>query len=102
MHIKRANYQTFIWKNANVAFQELPSVQESGWRLEDGTLQVLWNQSSVVPPEISCISAESTDDDDNNMDSDSEDDSDKVEDIFDDCFIDATFSDNDDDDDILY
>ena len=99
MHIKRANYQTFIWKNANVAFQELPSVQESGWRLEDGTLQVLWNQSSVVLPEISCISAESTDDDDNNMDSDSEDDSDKVEDIFDDCFIDATFSDNDD---VLY
>ena len=37
-HVKRADYQCFIWKQACKGKLELPSPVENGWRLEDGVL----------------------------------------------------------------
>ena len=33
MHIKRVNYQTFVWIHAHENSPELPSVQDNGWKL---------------------------------------------------------------------
>lgn len=38
-HIKRANYQTLIWKKALVPFADLPDPVGNGWNLTDGILQ---------------------------------------------------------------
>ena len=37
-HIKRANYQAYIWRKALVARQGLPSPDGHGWRVEDNAL----------------------------------------------------------------
>ena len=37
-HLKRAHYQTKIWRQAHVAKPVLPKPEEMGWRLEDGEL----------------------------------------------------------------
>ena len=38
-HVKRANYQCFIWKQACKGKLELPSPVGNGWSLEDGVLE---------------------------------------------------------------
>ena len=35
-HLRRANYQTFIWKSASVPVLNLPSLIENGWHIVDG------------------------------------------------------------------
>ena len=38
-HIKRANYQSYVWQNATKPLLELPSPKGNGWsRSEDGDL----------------------------------------------------------------
>ena len=38
LHIKRAHYQAFIWKQANISTPILPQASETGWTLVDGHL----------------------------------------------------------------
>lgn len=88
-HIKRCNYQTFIWKRANVQFIEYPSLFESGWKRNDGNLALSWNESDIVPPNLLDI----TDDDDVTIPTDESDD------CCDELFIDAELISEDEDDD---
>ena len=56
-HVKRANYQCFIWKQACKGKLELPSPVGSGWSLEDGVLvQELMTEPPVpeVCTELTC------------------------------------------------
>ena len=98
LHIKRSNYQCYIWKKANEAFPELPSPLENGWKNADGQLAILWNAGDVVPPEICNITNQDSDsdqllDEEDYMDSD--------DDFTDELLIDAPFSDTDDDENYL-
>ena len=52
-HIKRVNYQTAIWKGANVPLLEIPSVEEHGWKLGDGGIEPVWCEGPVMPRELS-------------------------------------------------
>ena len=48
-HIKRANYESYIWKNATKPLLELPSPEENGWsRSEDGDLVPTKNVNSLA------------------------------------------------------
>ena len=40
-HIKRANYQAHIWKQAHVANPDIPDPEGHGWVLVDGKLEPL-------------------------------------------------------------
>lgn len=53
-HIKRANYQTMIWKQALTNFPELPNAQANGWRItESGCLDIDWiGDEDILPTEI--------------------------------------------------
>jgi len=57
LHIKRANYQTWIWRNSS--FPEAVnavSVEEMGWKKDDsGVLQIDWHSGSFLPDELSNI-----------------------------------------------
>ena len=59
LHIKRANYQAGIWKNALVAKPIIPNPYDHGWILEDNELAVQWLGSKPAPDEvlslISCV-----------------------------------------------
>ena len=41
-HMKRANYQTFIWRSSLVAMQDLQSPVGHGWELEDDCLKPVY------------------------------------------------------------
>ena len=48
-HVARANYQTRIWKMANVAIDEIPKPwEEHGWK-EDG--EPLWCADEMILPQ---------------------------------------------------
>ena len=49
-HIKRANYQSYIWQNATKPLLELPSPEGNGWsRSEDGDLVPTKNVNPPAP-----------------------------------------------------
>ena len=48
-HIKRAHYQSLVWKQSNVATPELPSATESGWREQNQKLLPVLMTKSVIP-----------------------------------------------------
>ena len=39
-HVKRVNYQAFVWKGALEANQEITETDQYGWDLIDGTYKV--------------------------------------------------------------
>ena len=44
-HVKRANYQTAIWKRSHVPNADIPNASEGhGWHVSDGILQPLWTE----------------------------------------------------------
>jgi hypothetical protein len=51
-HIKRENYQAYVWRKALVATQRLPSHEGYGWKLEDNTL---FPHLMTKPPAPACI-----------------------------------------------
>jgi hypothetical protein len=60
LHCKRANYQTFIWKNAHVQNPSLPSPCGNGWTFDDsGTLQIQWTGIDIIPNSITDFLANS-------------------------------------------
>ena len=99
-HIKRSNYQSYIWKNANIAFQELSSLLESDWTKESGTLEILRNESNIVPPELESVATKigNTEENDDRDGDDRESDNDIGEDLLIDVDLD-TDEDEDDEED---
>ncbi|KXJ20012.1 hypothetical protein AC249_AIPGENE15286 [Exaiptasia diaphana] len=52
-HIKRANFQTAVWKKSLVAMQNLPSPQGNGWEVtEEGQLKPVLMTRSPAPTSI--------------------------------------------------
>ena len=54
-HIKRTNFQLKIWKDALEPFQELPSAEHHGWKMEDGCLEPNWCETSILPEELELL-----------------------------------------------
>ena len=52
LHLKRANYQAFVWRNSLVAMQELPSPENHGWALEDEALKPVLMNTDPAPRSI--------------------------------------------------
>ena len=52
MHIQRANYQTYIWKNAHVANPATSGPEGKGWILDDGFLEYNWCDGHIIPQEL--------------------------------------------------
>jgi hypothetical protein len=48
-HIKRANYQAYIWKQALVADPQLPTADGQGWKLEEGKLKPVLVSLEAIP-----------------------------------------------------
>lgn len=58
-HIKRANYQTMIWRRASQAHPQLPCPEDNGWKRSDsGQLQINWCDGDMFPNEIVDILSE--------------------------------------------
>lgn len=49
LHIRRANYQTLLWRQANIPIPALPSPTESGWKDVDGKLKPVLTSLPPVP-----------------------------------------------------
>ena len=55
-HIKRANYQVGIWKQANIPDPVIPNpVDGHGWTLVDGNIEPLWTDGDVLPQQLTDI-----------------------------------------------
>ena len=53
MHILRCNYQAYIWNMSNVAFPNIPSPENKGWRIDEGgKLRIDWTKGDIVPQEL--------------------------------------------------
>ena len=52
-HTLRADYQSKIWKMYDEAKCSLPTPESSGWKLENGTLTIIWMTCSPAPEEVS-------------------------------------------------
>ena len=52
LHLKRANYQAFVWRNSLVAMQELPSPENHGWILENEALKPVLMNKDPAPRSI--------------------------------------------------
>ena len=48
-HIKRVNYQTFVWKNALEVNTEISGADQHGWDVIDGSNKIHWmdNQTAL-------------------------------------------------------
>ena len=67
-HIRRANYQTAIWKRALLPSPDIPNPFEGhGWHISEGELQPLWTDEEeelILPDDvIEDILIENTDED---------------------------------------
>ena len=48
-HLKRANYQSFVWKRALEVNPDIPSPVGNGWSLKDDVLEVGWMETLPAP-----------------------------------------------------
>ena len=51
-HVKRANYQSFIWKRALHANPDITSPVGDGWSLSGDVLEVVWMESLPAPESV--------------------------------------------------
>ena len=52
-HVKRANYQVAIWKQAHIPEPSIPNPNKGhGWTYEDGTMQPLRTSRDVLPKQL--------------------------------------------------
>ena len=59
LHLKRAHYQTLVWKQSLVAQPELPSPLESGWHLVETEMKpVLMTKNAISPNYIDIVSCQ--------------------------------------------
>lgn len=53
LHILRANYQCYVWKNAHKPYSDIPSPTQHGWVTDDaGKLVVQWTSGAILPQSI--------------------------------------------------
>ena len=52
-YIKRAHYQSSIWRQAHINFPDIPEPEDSGWRLMNDELQPILMSAAPVPD--SCL-----------------------------------------------
>ena len=50
-HFKRANYQTYIWKNALQATIPMQEPEGEDWKVKDGHLEIVW----TAPDDRTCL-----------------------------------------------
>ncbi|GFR91613.1 DNA damage-inducible protein DIN7 [Elysia marginata] len=59
LHIKRANFQTLIWRNAVFQNPGLPKPEENGWQRNSvHELEVQWYKDDFIPDELTKIVAD--------------------------------------------
>ena len=51
-HLKRANYQTAIWRRSLQAKPDIPDPVNMGWHIEEGTLEPIWMTSPPAPTAV--------------------------------------------------
>lgn len=52
-HMKRVNYQVWVWKHAHIAQPEIPDPTDgNGWVEEDGNLAPRWSSKDILPVEL--------------------------------------------------
>ena len=76
MHIRKMNYQVFVWVHAQENHPDLPAIQDSGWKVNGDQIEYEWTKGNLIVPEqlvvILCnqIAADEDDDhqDDNTVD----------------------------------
>ena len=51
-HLKRVNYQTFVWRKALTAIQHLPQPESNGWVREDSLLKPLYMTKEPAPSSL--------------------------------------------------
>lgn len=52
-HLRRANYQSFVWKQCLAPMMNLAKPEESGWvKDEDGFLQLLYRELPAAPESV--------------------------------------------------
>ncbi|CAM1304786.1 Uncharacterised protein at_DN0466 [Pycnogonum litorale] len=51
-HIKRANFQSIVWRKALDARQNLPKPEDYGWSISDGVLQAVLMTREPAPREL--------------------------------------------------
>ena len=56
-HIRRANYQTAVWKTALTASPEIPGPEGQGWKVLDGRLAVDWTSEAPAPKSVLALLA---------------------------------------------
>ena len=61
MHIRRVNYQAYIWNLADKATACIPSPVEHGWLLNDGVLDFKWMQGDLMPQDLADVLVEAPD-----------------------------------------
>ena len=62
-HLKRANYQTYIWKNALQATIPIQEPEGEGWKVTDGHLEIVWTDLPPAPEgvmELFCCGCKGT------------------------------------------
>ena len=58
-HIKRANYQIIEWRNTSEAYQNLPNLENNGWKRTEGDkLEINWSNGDSFLNELLDILAE--------------------------------------------
>ena len=61
MHIRRVNYQAYIWLHADQRYPDVPSPVGHGWKLaEDNTIENEWTSRYIFPQELVDIMCAST------------------------------------------
>ena len=55
LHIRRANYQCYIWKHATRALLNMPDPVNHGWIINDESLAILWMTLPIAPDSILCF-----------------------------------------------
>ena len=48
-HLMRVNFQTFVWKQAISSVVNLPNIQNAGWRVAGGNMEILWMSIPIAP-----------------------------------------------------
>ena len=41
-HIRRTNYQCFIWKQYLEQFPDIAEFEDHGWKYENGSVSIIW------------------------------------------------------------
>ena len=52
LHIKQANYQACVWRQATVPNPSIPSPSQHGWEADGETIKIKWPGSRPAPDEV--------------------------------------------------